>query len=160
MRLADQRRERFWKLTASAASLLVIVLIAAQFLYSRTAQAVSPPEQVAVVNGEAAIPVSALLDHKLHRYALEAAGREVRVIAILDSTDTVRAGLDACAICGSQGYYQDVKNVICRNCAAAINISTIGVVGGCNPIHIDYRVEGETLRIPAAALAEAAKFFH
>ena len=158
-RLADQKRERFWKLAASAASLVVIVLIAAQFIYSRQAQAVSPRERVVIVNGEAAIPVSRLLDHKLHCYAVDVGGREVRVLAILDSSDTVRAGLDACAICGNLGYYQDGKNVICRNCAAAINVPTIGAAGGCNPIHIDYRVEGENLRISAAALEGARKTF-
>lgn len=36
----------------------------------------------------------------------------------------------------------------------------LGVAGGCNPIHIDYRVEGNALRIPAAALGEARRFFH
>ena len=72
----------------------------------------------------------------------------------------VRAALDACRICGHQGYYQDGKNVICRNCGAAIYVPTIGLAGGCNPIHIDYRVEGDSLRIPATALADAAKVFH
>jgi FTR1 family protein len=157
--LAEQQRERFWKLAATAAGLLIIILISAQFIYSRTAHAMSPPEQLYVANGEAAIPVLPLSDHKLHRYSLEVEGTEVRVIAILDASDTVRAALDACAICGSQGYYQDGRNVVCRNCAAAINIPTIGVAGGCNPIHIDYRVEGDSLRIPVAALVEARKFF-
>lgn len=158
--LAERQREHFWKMSATAAGLLVIILISAQFIYSRTAQAMSPPEPIVVVKGEVMIPVSPLTDHKLHRYSVEIEGTEVRLIAILDATDTVRVALDACAICGSQGYYQDGKNVICRNCAAAINIPTIGVAGGCNPIHIDYRVEGDTLRIPAAALGEARKFFH
>jgi uncharacterized membrane protein len=34
------------------------------------------------------------------------------------------------------------------------------LAGGCNPIHIDYRVEGEAMRIAAPALAGAAKYFH
>jgi len=33
------------------------------------------------------------------------------------------------------------------------------LAGGCNPIHIDYRVEGDSLRITAAALADAASTF-
>jgi len=49
--LADQQRERFWKLASTAASLLVIVLISAQFIYSRTAHAMAPPERVNVQNG-------------------------------------------------------------------------------------------------------------
>ena len=158
--MADQQRDRFWKLAATAASLLVIVLISAQFIYSRTAHAMSPPERVSIQNGEAQIPTSLLSDHDLHRIVIDVGGTEVRVIAILDSSGTVRAGLDACMICGHQGYYQDGKNVICRNCGAVIYVPTIGQAGGCNPIHIDYRIEGDKLRIAATALTEAAKYFH
>jgi FTR1 family protein len=157
--LAGQQRDRFWKLASTAASLLAIVLISAEFIYSRTAHAMAPPERVSVQNGEAQISASVLGDHELHRLVVDVGGTEVRVIAILDSSDTVRVGLDACAICGHQGYYQDGKNVICRNCGAVIYVPTIGLAGGCNPIHIDYRVEGDSLRIDATALTEAAKSF-
>ena len=158
--LANQQRDRFWKLAATGASLLVIVLISAQFIDSRTAQAMAPPERVAIENGEAQIASSRLADHDLHRYLIDVEGTEVRVIAILDSSGTVRAGLDACVICGHQGYYQDGKNVICRNCGAVIYVPTIGLAGGCNPIHIDYLVEGDKLHIAATTLAEAARYFH
>jgi uncharacterized membrane protein len=158
--LADQLRERFWKLASTAASLLVIVLISAQFIYSRTAHAMSPPERVSLQNGEVLIPTSLLTDHDLHHFVIDVGGTDVRVIAILDSSGTVRAGLDACMICGHQGYYQDGQNVICRNCGAAIYVPTIGQAGGCNPIHIDYLIEGDQLHIAVAALAGAAKSFH
>ena len=157
--LARQQRERFWKISGAGVSLLVLVLICSQFIYSRTAHAMTPPERVSVLNGGVQIPTAELTDHKLHRYSVAVGGTEVRIIAILDASDTVRAALDACAICGSQGYYQDGKNVICRNCAAAVYIPTIGLAGGCNPIHIDYRVEGDAMRIAAPALAGAAKYF-
>lgn len=158
--LAEQQRDRRWKMVAAAASLLIIVLISAEFIYSRTAHAMTPPERLVVSDGEVQIPVSDLSDHKLHRFVVEVGGTEVRLIAILDSSDSVRAALDACLICGHQGYYQDGKNVICRNCAAAIYVPTLGLAGGCNPVHIDYRAEGETLHVPESALAESARFFH
>ena len=145
--LADQHRERFWKLASTAASLLVIVLISAQFIYSRTAHAMSPPERVSLQNGEALIPTGVLSDHDLHHFVIDVGGTDVRLIAILDSSGTVRAGLDACMICGHQGYYQDGQNVICRNCGAVIYVPTIGQAGGCNPIHIDYVIEGDKLHI-------------
>jgi FTR1 family protein len=157
--LANRQRERFWKLAGTAASLLVIVLISAQFIYSRTARAMSAPERVPIANGEAQIPTSILADHDLHLMVINVGGTDVRLIAILDASGTVRVGLDACAICGHQGYYQDGNNVICRNCGAVIYVPTIGMAGGCNPIHIDYRVEGDYLRIGSAALAGAAKVF-
>jgi len=168
---AAERRDRFWKLTASGVALAVIVLISAQFIYSRVAQAVSPPEPLALResgmiggtdgNGQAVIPVDKLADHKLHRFVVSIGGSEVRLIAILDASDSVRVALDACAICGSQGYYQDGGNVVCRNCGAAISVPTIGMAGGCNPVHLDppYHVDGQTVIVPEAALTAAAKVF-
>lgn len=156
---ATERRERFWKTAASVVGALVLTLISAEFIYSRTAQAMTPPTPLSIVDGVARIPSAQLADHKLHHYAVSVDGGDVRLIAILDSTGTVRAALDACLICGAQGYYQNGSNVICRNCASAIYIPTIGQAGGCNPIHIDYVVEGDSVVISAHALADAAKYF-
>ena len=158
--LADQQRDRFWKIAATAASLLVIVLISAQFIYSRTAQTMTPPEPVRVENGGVTMSTGALADHRLHRYVVDVGGVDVRIIAVVDASGTVRAGLDACTICGDQGYYQDGKSVICRNCGAVIYVPTIGLAGGCNPIHLDFLIEGDKLQIAATALTEAAKYFH
>ncbi len=158
--LADQQRDRFWKIAATAASLLVIVLISAQFIYSRTAQTMISPEPLNIQNGGVTISTSGLADHELHRYVVNVGGVDVRIIAILDSSGTVRAGLDACTICGHQGYHQDGKSVICRNCGAVIYVPTIGLAGGCNPIHIDYLIEGDKLQIAATTLTDAARYFH
>jgi len=157
--MAEQQRERRWKTAASAVGLVVIILISAEFIYSRTAQAMTPPQPLSLIDREAKIPTAELTDHKLHRYEVSVGGANIRLIAILDSTDTVHAGLDACLICGTQGYYQDGQNVICRNCASAIYIPTIGLAGGCNPIHIDYRVEGDSVIFSENALAQGAKYF-
>jgi len=157
--LAVEKRDRFWKLAGLTVGALAIVAISADYVYSRSAQTLSPAEPVALQSGEVRIAVSRLSDRKLHRFVAPAGGASVRFIAILDATDTVRAGLDACLICGTQGYFQDGPNVICKHCAAAIYIPTIGMAGGCNPIHMDYRVEGEAMIISEAALAEGAKHF-
>jgi len=157
--LAEQRRERFWKTAASAVGALIIVLISAEFIYSRAAQAISPPEPVSVANGEVRIPNAALADHKLHRYVVRAGGADVRFIVIQDASGDVHAGLDACQICGTQGYYQDGANVICRHCAAAVYIPSIGREGGCNPIRIDYRVGEGALVVSESTLAAAAQYF-
>jgi high-affinity iron transporter len=157
--LATRRRERFWKIAAGAVGMVVIVLISAEFVYSRVAQNISPPVQVKIVDGAARLPVAPLQDHKLHRYQVAVDGAEVRFIAILDASDIVRVGLDACEICGTQGYYQQGQNVICRNCGSAIYIPTIGNAGGCNPIHLEYLVKDQTLIISKAAIEGAAKVF-
>jgi uncharacterized membrane protein len=63
--------------------------------------------------------------------------------------------LDACMICGTAGYRQDGSNVICRNCASAIYIPTIGEAGGCNPVGVPSHIEGSELVIELGALARA-----
>ena len=156
---AAQSRERFWKTAVGVVGTVVIILISAEFIYSRTAQAMVPPARLSVVNDVIKIPTAQLADHKLHIYVVGENGVDVRMIAILDSSGTVRAGLDACLICGHQGYYQDGQNVICRNCASAIYVPTIGQAGGCNPIHIDYVVEGDSVIFSDSAVAAAAKYF-
>jgi high-affinity iron transporter len=157
--LAEWRRERFWKISASAVGLVVILLISSDFIYSRAAQAPARSVPIAIVNGVARIPTSGLTDHNLHHYVISAGGAEVRLIAILDDTDSVRVGLDACEICGNKGYYQDGKNVICRNCGAAIYIPTIGMAGGCNPIHVNFVVENGAVTFSESAVAAGAKYF-
>ena len=158
-RLAEQRHERFWKMAASAVGTLVIVAISTEFIYSKASLNITPAEPVSIADAEVRVPVSQLADHKLHRFVVKVGGTSVRFIAMLEASDTVRAGVDACLICGSQGYYQDGTNVICRHCSAAIYVPTIGMAGGCNPIHIDYRLEGETLVISESALQESVKYF-
>jgi FTR1 family protein len=156
---AEQKNQNFWRAAGLAVGAVVIVAITADYVYSLSAQTLSPAQPVAIESGEVRIPVSELADRSLHRYSVQAGGTTVRFIALLDATDTVRAGLDACLICGTQGYYQDGPNVICKHCAAAIYIPTIGMAGGCNPIHIDYRVENGTLIISEAAFTEGAQYF-
>ncbi len=156
---AERRRERFWRTSASAVGALIIVFISAEFIYSRAAQAISPPSRVSVADGAVRMPTAALADHKLHRFVVTSGGAEVRFIVILDAGGTVRAALDACQICGTQGYYQDGVNVICRHCGAAINIPSIGRDGGCNPIRMDFQVEGGLLAIPESTLTAAARYF-
>ncbi len=156
---AQWRRERFWKTSATAVGALVVVLISAQYIYSQVARVVAPPVRLDVANGVLHIPVQNLKDHKLHTYEVSTGGANVRLIAILDANDSVRLGLDACQICGAKGYYQQGQNVICRNCGAAIYIPTIGQGGGCNPIHVDYIVNHDTILISASSLSSAAKYF-
>lgn len=159
--MAEQRRDAFWKTAASAVGLLIIVLISAEFIYSRVAQAVTPPEPVTMTEGEATLPAAELRDHALHHYAASVHGVSVRLIAIEDDTGTVHVALDACMICGTQGYYQQGRNVICRNCSSAIYIPTIGIKGGCNPIPIafTYQRGAASITVPESALEKAAKVF-
>ena len=159
--LAAEHRERFWKVSAIGVGLVIVVLICFQFMYSRVAQAVSPPEPLGITGGMVNIPTSELADHKLHHYVVSVGAVKVRLIAILDEGGTVHVALDACPICGTQGYYQDGQSVICRNCSASLNVRTIGLPGGCNPIPIqfNYKSGAPSVRIAPSAVNAAAKVF-
>ncbi len=157
---AEQSRQRFWLATASSTAVAVLILISAEFVYSRANQSLSSPLEASVEGGEVRIPVTALADGKLNRYRLDVEGREVRFLAIREPGGEIRVALDACLICGPQGYYQDGPNVVCANCSAAIYIPSIGLAGGCNPVPLEHGVEGGEVVIPQPALAESTKHFH
>ncbi|MGH9453088.1 MAG: Fe-S-containing protein, partial [Terriglobia bacterium] len=159
--LAAEHGERFWKISATGVGLLIVVLICFQFMYSRVAQAVSPAEPLEITGGVVNIPAAELADHKLHHYVITVDGVKVGLIAILDEAGTVHLALNACPICGTQGYYQDGQNVICRNCSASLNVRSIGLPGGCNPIpiHFDYKSGAPSISVAQSAVNAAAKVF-
>ena len=62
------------------------------------------PEAINSVNGEIIIPVGKVSDGNLHRFIL--AGHPTRFI-VMQVGDKTAVALDACKICGSQGYVQE-----------------------------------------------------
>jgi high-affinity iron transporter len=153
------RRERLWMTVSTVASCVFIILITAEFIYARQSTALSPSEPIALQNGAVRIPVASVSDGNLHRFELQDEGVNVRFIVIQKPDHTLATAFDACAICGTQGYYQKGEEVVCRNCASAIVTATIGVKGGCNPIPIKSHVDGATLVIDASALEGGARLF-
>jgi high-affinity iron transporter len=146
------RRERMWITASCAASCIFILLITAEFISARAETALSAARPVTFDNGAVRIPVASVSDGNLHRFTVDDQGVHVRFIVIQKPDHTLAAAFDACRICGTQGYYQKGQQVICRNCASDIIVSTIGTEGGCNPVPLKSRVEGSTLVIDEAAL--------
>jgi uncharacterized membrane protein len=64
--------------------------------------------------------------------------------------------LDACRICGAEGYRQDGQNVVCRHCGSAIYVPSIGEAGGCNPVGVPSHVDGGDLVMDLTSLTQAA----
>ncbi|HEY6330122.1 MAG TPA: DUF2318 domain-containing protein, partial [Blastocatellia bacterium] len=120
---------------------------------------VSPPEQVFQQGADARIPLSKVNDGKLHFFAYNAASGPVRFLTIKLASGKLGVAFDACQICGSKGYFQDGPQVICRNCTAAINPSSIGQSGGCNPIEIRSTVEGDNIVVSASDLDGGSAYF-
>ncbi len=153
------RRERLWMIASCVASCMFILLITAEFIYAREDSALSSAVPVTFDNGAVRIPVSSVSDGNLHRFTVDDQGVHVRFIVIQKPDKSLATALDACQICGTQGYYQKGTEVICRNCASDIVISTIGDSGGCNPIPLKSHVDGATLVIDQAALDPGARVF-
>jgi uncharacterized membrane protein len=103
--------------------------------------------------------VSTVSDGQLHRFSVQSDGASVRIIAIRRPDQSIAVAFDACQICGSQGYYQKGPYVICKNCSSAINIPTIGQSGGCNPVPLESKVEGDQVVVSADKLIPGARLF-
>jgi len=151
----ERRRQRRWMFAAAVTSLGVVLALAADFIY---AQATSSPAQARLLapqGNQLRIPLSEVNDGNLHFFNVEIHGNALRFLVIRKPNGWGTA-LDACRICGAVGYRQDGSNVICRHCASAIYVPTIGEAGGCNPVGVPSRVEGDQIVLDLSALAQAS----
>jgi high-affinity iron transporter len=157
-RLADarNRRQRFWMMAAAVASLGVILTLTADFIYAKVNAAPPQARPVQAVNDHVRIPVSEVQDGNMHLFTLVTGGQSIRFM-VIKKPNGYGTALDACQICGAEGYRQEGQNVICRHCASAIYIPTIGQKGGCNPIGFPSEVDGDNIVIDVSALTKAAK---
>ena len=157
-RLADAkyRRQRIWMMAAAVASFGVILALTADFIYTRVNAAPPQARLVEAVDNRVRIPVSEVQDGSLHLFTLSANGQSVRFM-VIKKPNGYGTALDACLICGAEGYRQDGQNVICRHCASAIYIPSIGGQGGCNPIGFPSQVEGNDVVIDVSAVTKAAE---
>lgn len=159
---AERRRSRRWVMAAALALGGLALTRTVALAKVNEVPTLSEPEDYALdkAAGQARLALSALADGHLHRYAYVAQdSTEVRFIAILKNGGAYGVGLDACENCGPSGYYEDEGKVICLRCDVAINPATIGFKGGCNPIPLDFTVEGGDLVIATSVLEESAEVF-
>lgn len=153
---AQNRRQRRWMIAAAATSLLVILALTADFIYAKVNAAPPQARPVEAVNGTVRIPVAEVQDGSLHLFTLNANGQSIRFM-IIKKPNGYGTALDACLICGAEGYRQDGQNVMCRHCASAIYIPSIGQKGGCNPIGFTSQVEGTDILIDVSTVTKAAE---
>jgi high-affinity iron transporter len=153
---AQNRRQRGWMAAAAIASLAVILVLTADFIYARASSTPPSARSVAIANGEIRVPVSEVEDGNLHLFTAQIGGQLLRFMIIKKPTGWGTA-LDACRICGAEGYRQDGQNVVCRHCGSAIYVPTIGESGGCNPIGVPAHVDGTDLVLDTSSLTLAAK---
>ena len=153
---SQNRRQRRWMFAAATASLTVILLLTADFIYARANSAPPSARPVQAVGNVVHIPVSEVQDGTLHLFTVNVDSQSLRFL-IIKKPNGWGVALDACLICGAEGYRQDGQNVICRHCASAIYIPSIGDKGGCNPIGVPSHVDGGDIVIDISSLTQAAK---
>jgi high-affinity iron transporter len=150
------RRQRRWMIAAATASLTVILVLTADFIYARANSAPPMARPIEAVGNIVRVPVSEVQDGSMHLFTVKAESQSFRFM-IIKKPNGWGVALDACRICGAEGYRQDGQNVICRHCASAIYIPSIGDQGGCNPIGVPSRADGGDLVIDISSLTQAAK---
>jgi len=153
---AQNRRQHRWMIAAASACLAVILVLTADFIYARASSAPPSARPVTAVSNEVRIPLSEVVDSSLHLFTVNVGGQLLRFL-IIKKPNGYGAALDACRICGPEGYRQDGQNVICRHCGSAIYIPTIGDQGGCNPIGFASHVQGSDLVLDISSLTRAAQ---
>src|SRR6267378_2618135 len=150
----ERRKQRRWAFASALTCTAVILILAAEFAYTRVT-ATTEARAIEATGNEVRIPLADVNDSNLHVYSVDANGTSLRFLVIRKPNGSWGTALDACLICGTAGYRQDGSNVVCRNCASAIYIPTIGEAGGCNPIGVPSRAENGALVIDVSALAGA-----
>ena len=153
------QREKLWMRASCVASCAFILLITAEFIYQRQLTALSMARPVEFENGAVHVSAAAVSDGNLHRFVVEDQGVKVRFLVVQKPDQSLAIALDACAICGTKGFYQKAHEVICLNCASDILISSIGTAGGCNPIPLQWRMENGSVVIDAEAFERGVRMF-
>ncbi|HVH72595.1 MAG TPA: Fe-S-containing protein, partial [Candidatus Dormibacteraeota bacterium] len=153
---SQNRRQRLWMIAAATASLTVILVLTADFIYARANSAPVAALPIDAVGDVVRVPISEVQDGTMHLFTVNAGSQSMRFM-VIKKPNGWGVALDACRICGAEGYRQDGQNVICRHCASAIYIPSIGDQGGCNPIGVPAHVGGGDLVIDISTLAQASK---
>jgi high-affinity iron transporter len=152
---SQNRRARRWMMASTVACLTVILVLTADFIYTRANSAPPVSRAIAAVGNEVRVPLSEIQDANLHLFTVAVGGQALRFM-IIKKPNGYGTALDACRICGAEGYRQDGQNVVCRHCGSAIYVPSIGEQGGCNPIGVPARVEGGDLVMDVSSLTQAA----
>jgi high-affinity iron transporter len=153
------RKERLWMTAVYTFSFLFIGMVTAEFVYAKSASALSPATEVSFANGELKIPLTQVADGDLHRYEAKENGVEVRFWLYQKPDGKIATVFDACEICGAVGFYKSGNGVVCKNCAAPINPQSVGAKGGCNPIPLKATQTADAVIIQEADIAAGSRVF-
>jgi uncharacterized membrane protein len=141
---------------------LVLILVAGYTLVHRAAggshQRVGPGP-----DGVVRIPVADLspLEVRFYRF-LNAGNQEVRFFVSRDGGGQIQAAFDANEVCykKKRGYKAEGEWVVCNFCDKAFRIAEINAGGGgCKPIPVPFRLEGEAVVLTEGELLQGWRYF-
>jgi high-affinity iron transporter len=153
------RRERLWMGSVYVFSFVFIAMVTAQFIYSKSVNALSPAIEVAFTNGQVKIPITQISDGDLHRFEAKNNGTEIRFWLYQKPDGKIATVFDACEICGAVGFYKSGTGVVCKNCSAPINPQSVGTSGGCNPVPLKATQTADAIVIQEADIAAGSRMF-
>jgi high-affinity iron transporter len=153
------RRERLWMGSVYTFSFLFIGMVTAEFVYAKSASALSPATEISFTNGQVKIPLSQVSDGDLHRFEAQANGTSIRFWLYQKPDGKIATVFDACEICGAVGFYKTANGVVCKNCSAPINPQSVGAKGGCNPIPLKATQTADSVIIQEADIAAGSRVF-
>ena len=142
-----------------ASSFVFILLITAEFAYTKSVSALSPATEIHFTNGQVSIPLAKVSDGDLHRFAALENGTTIRFWLYKKPDGKIATVFDACQICGGVGFYKSANGVVCKNCASPINGQSIGTKGGCNPVPLIAQMTSDAVIIKEADIATGIKMF-
>jgi len=151
---SQNRRQRNWMMAAATACLVVILALTADFIYARANSAPPSSTPMSAIGSTVRVPLVQVQDDKLHLFTVNLNNQSLRFM-VIKKANGFGTALDACRICGAEGYRQDGQNVVCRHCGSAIYVPSVGEQGGCNPVGVPSHVDGNDIVIDLASLAQA-----
>jgi FTR1 family protein len=157
--LAQLKRAKRWRQVTAAVGVVIMTALTVNYAYSRHPRTIDPPEMVQADHGLVKVALAEINDGNLHRFGYQAGDAVIRFLALKTEGGKIGTAFDACRICGDYGYVQEGRNIVCLNCAADIHAPTIGQGGGCNPIPLASRVEGDHLVITVNELVQGGTAF-
>lgn len=153
---------RWFKSALASVVAILAVLLYYDVYATRPPKISTPVELTPDATGLIKIKIADFMDGNLHRYSyVTDDGHVVRFFLINRSRGQARIGVvyDACMLCGDMGYVQEKNEVICIACNVRIFIPSIGKAGGCNPIPLVHKVEGEHVVVSVEELDKGARYF-
>lgn len=157
---ASRRTEKTWQLSLLGTTLVIVLAMASQ-AFAASPFLDPPPQLVTPVGDRIELATGNRAPEILQKFVTSVDGTEVRFLAVKLKDGSIATSIDACQICGIEGYMQkkDGNVVICKVCNAPIPMNSIGQGGGCNPFPLPSSVSGNTLSIPLKGLAKQVQRF-